>query len=126
VSRISLRLLAWPKQSPAAFTFPAAASIKSGVPSSAAFRFRASFIHIKSPARELRAIQLGNGFLTLLRIRHLDERKSTRPTGITIGHECDSIYLPELREQLTKVIFCNVEIEIANKDIFHGELLQIT
>ncbi|HTM38582.1 MAG TPA: hypothetical protein VL156_17655 [Terriglobales bacterium] len=99
----------------------AAGSIKPTVPSSAAFHFGTSFIYIESSASQLRAVQLGNGFLALLVVRHLHKRESTRPSGIAIRHHRHSIHLAELCEKLTKVIFSNVEIEMPDKDGFHDE-----
>jgi hypothetical protein len=107
--------------SPAAFTPPAATSIKPATPS-CAFHFGASFIYIESSARELRAVQLGNSFLALLVVRHLHERESARPSGITIRHHRHPIHLAELREKLAKLILNNVEIEITDEDVFHKNL----
>ena len=106
-----------------ATTIPTATSVKPSAPSSAAFHFGAGFIYIEGSASELRTVQFGNRLLTLILIRHLNERKSARPSRVTIRHECYSIHLAVLPKESTQVIFKDVEIEIADKNVFHREVL---
>jgi hypothetical protein len=87
---------------------------------SAVLYFGTSFVNVNGPARKLRAIQLGNRLVSLIRIGHLYECKASRSSGVTIRHECYSIYLAVLRKELTQVILSGMEIEITNKYVFHG------
>ena len=88
--------------------------------SAAAFRFRPRFVDVDRAPADLRAVQRRNRLLAVFVAGHLHESESTGASGIAVGHDADSIHLPERLKQLPQFVFGCVEAQIPHKDILHS------
>src|SRR5438270_2882137 len=99
----------------------ASASTASTCAASGAFGFGTSFIYVERTAAVLGAIQGGDSFVALFRIRHLDEPEPARSSSVAVRQDRHPIHLSILLEQLAQLIFPSVEAEIPNEDILHAD-----
>jgi hypothetical protein len=82
----------------------AVASTAAGV-----FCFWPGFINVQSAPSDLRTVQGGNGFFSLLVAGHFHETKTARPPGVTVGHDADAIYLPKGFKHLSQFVLGSVK-----------------
>jgi hypothetical protein len=97
-----------------ASTTPAAASVAAAAAAGSLFPWT-RFIYSQSPSVKLSAIQLSNGFVSIL-ITHLYETKPLRAAGVPI---CDYVcrrYFANLAEQIGQIILCRLIRQISNID----------
>ena len=99
----------------------ASASTAPTCAASGAFGFGTSFIYVERTAAVLGAIQGGDSFVALFRIRHLDEPEPARSSSVAVRQDRHPIHLSILLEQLAQLIFPSVEAEIPNEDILHAD-----
>jgi hypothetical protein len=74
----------------------------------------------------LGAVYSGDCLFAFFGIGHLDEAEAARPARIAIGHDAYAIHLPVCGEQLTQIIFRRIEIQVAYKNILHGNSLRVS
>lgn len=101
----------------------AAASAISTTAAAGAILFGPGFVHIESPAIHVAAVQRGNGFLPFAVVRHLDESKSSGPSGIPIRDDVYAVNRTELLEHGSDGAFGGIETEISYENIFQVSLL---
>ena len=89
-------------------------------PSARALRLGTGLIYIKRASPDLAAVERGNRFLAILRVRHLDKAKAARTSGVAIGHDANPVHLSVGFEEVTQFLFCSIEIEIAYKNVLHA------
>jgi hypothetical protein len=85
-----------------------------------ALSFRTRLIDVESASPNLSSIQSGNGFIAFFSIRHFDEAKAARTSGVAVRHDGYSINLPILLEQLAQFVLASVETEIPNEDVLQA------
>jgi hypothetical protein len=111
----NLNLVAAASAAPAAAattTFPAALSATASAVASTAsamLSLRPRLIHIQSAATDLRAIQCGDGLVSIFIAGHFHKTESARAPGIAVGHDADPVHLPEWLKHLSQFVFRRVE-----------------
>jgi len=85
--------------------------------------FRPCFVHVQRPSGKLSTIKRCDRFFAFFGVRHLDESEATRAAGIAIRHNADPIHLSVGSKKVAQLIFRDVEIEVANKNVFQATCL---
>jgi hypothetical protein len=85
--------------------------------------FGPCFVHVQRPSGKLSTIKRRDRFFAFFGVRHLDESEATRAAGIAIRHNADPIHLSVGSKKVAQLIFRDVEIEVANKDVFQATCL---
>jgi hypothetical protein len=85
----------------------------------------AGFVHLNGPAAQNSTIQCRDGPVRFGRVRHLDERKTTRLPRIPVANQTDPFDGPVLFEKRADGFLGNAEIQVANKNILHSILLYV-
>lgn len=97
----------------------AATTSKTSTRSSGTIFSRPCFIDRQISALQRRAIDLRNGTLSLVGVRHFHKRKALGPPGVTIGDKLYGIYLSVLLECLPNIIFGRIVGNVPYIDV-HG------
>jgi len=108
---------------PAGLSAPASAGI--GVPAAVAAAaparcFGTRFIYVERSAVQFGAVQLRNGRLGCIRIRHFDEGEAAGLARVTIGHDTDALHTAESGESSLKVVLSSLITEISDKYVGHS------
>src|SRR3569833_1792853 len=93
----------------------APASIAGVRPRSAAFRAGFRGVDANCTAIQLSTVELINGALGGIGIRHIDKRESSGTARFAIGYQLDSLDCTVLFEQTPDLIFIGPEGKIADK-----------
>jgi hypothetical protein len=105
---------------PAPAATATAVPASSPTPAAGTLGLGTSFVHIQRAPAHLRAVQRGNSFLTIFRIRHFDEAKTPGSAGVAIGHDGDPVHRSILLKELAQFVFPRIEIQIPNEDILQA------
>jgi hypothetical protein len=100
----------------------AAAKAASTTAARSTLGFGSGFVDGEVAAIKVATVQLlhcGFGFAV---IRHFDERKAARLSGIAVAHDVDGIHGAELGECLAQRVFVCLEIQVAHVNILHWYL----
>src|SRR6476469_7992495 len=88
---------------------------------------RLRFVDGEAAATELVLVELRDGALCALGIRHLDECKSARLAGGAIADDVDGVHLTSVSEQGLEIRFGGFVREIADVELrVHGRLLHFS
>ena len=85
--------------------------------------FGPCFVYVQRPSGKLSTVKRRNRFFSFFGVRHLDESETTRAAGIAIRHNADPIHLSVGSKKVPQLIFRDVEIEVANKNVFQATCL---
>ena len=85
--------------------------------------FGPCFVHVQRPSGKLRTIKRRDRFFAFFGVRHLDESEATRAAGIAVGYNADPIHLSVGSKKVAQLIFRDVEIEVANENVFQATCL---
>jgi len=69
---------------------------------------------------ELCSVQLRNGHLRFVRVRHFDKSESTRLAGFPVGHDAYTLYAAVSGERIVKLILGGLITEISDKNVGHS------
>jgi hypothetical protein len=106
-----------PKASTAAVSAAPTAAATTTAPGTIFFRTR--LIYRQVTAAHAHSVQGFHGFGCRIVVRHLNEGKSSRLSGVTVGHDTHPVYLSVRLEQRAHLFFIGIELQIAYVDIFH-------
>jgi hypothetical protein len=90
-----------------------------------ALRLGPCFVHVQRPSGKLSAIERCNRLFSFFGVRHLDESEATGAAGIAIRDYADAIHLSVGCKKVAQLIFRDVEIEVANKNVFQATCLTV-
>ena len=85
--------------------------------------FGPCFVYVQRPSGKLSTIKRRDRFFSFFGVRHLDESETTRAAGIAIRYNADPIHLSVGSKKVPQLIFRDVEIEVANKNVFQATCL---
>ena len=103
----------------------AASSAITATTTANALRLGPCFVHVQRASGKLSAIERRNCLFSFFGVRHLDESEATRAAGIAIRDDADAIHLSVGSKKVAQLIFRDVEIEVANKNIFQATCLTV-
>jgi len=95
------------------------AAAKAAATTAAALGLRPSLINVERTAIEIGSVESRNRTVGFGGVRHLDERKTARATGVTVRYQVDTVHLSVRLEERTDGRFSCCKIQIAYKDVFH-------
>src|SRR5919206_4917619 len=78
---------------------------------------RPCFVDRESAAGQGHAVEGVNGRLRRAVVRHLDEAKAPRTTGLAIGHNSDGFYRSIRLEELAQVLLRRGKSQVAHKNV---------
>ncbi len=109
-----------PAVAPAAAT-TASATIATAIASTAAgpLCLWPCLINVQRTPANLRTIECGNGFLSILIAGHFHKTKSARPPGIAVSHDAYAVNLSVSLKELPQFVFVGVEAKVSYKNILH-------
>jgi hypothetical protein len=90
-----------------------------------AFAFRPCLVYVQFTAAELATVEACDGFFAIVVAGHLDKSETARTAGVAVGEDTNPLYLPVGREQLTQLIFCGIEAEVADEYVLHANAPQL-
>ena len=119
----------WPRTQGNLITIPAApaavgattAIAAISTTSTAAFDFRTRFVHVQGASTNLSAIECRDGFLSVLRARHLHEAEAARAPRVPIRHDADPVHLSIGGKKLAQFILRGIEVEVANENVLQAD-----
>ena len=82
--------------------------------------FRTRLVHVQRSSADLRSIQSGDRFFSVLVAGHLDEAEAAGSSSIAIGHNADPVDLPVRLEHLPQFVFRRVKAQVAYENILQA------
>jgi hypothetical protein len=86
---------------------------------------RASFIHRKSSAAQLSAVQSGHRFIRIAIYGHFDECETPCLAGIPVLHNLNSIDLSVCGKGRIQILLCRLERNVPDIYVLQGVLLHM-
>lgn len=81
------------------------------------------FVHNQSTAAHVGAVELFDGFASIIFVLHFHETKPTRATGFTIVHNTRGLNLTDLREDVIEFLVCDGVGKVPDVQVEHCCLL---
>src|SRR5450759_4233067 len=100
-------------------TATTAATTEAAATTAAALGFRPSLVDVERTAIEISTIERRNRAVRFGGVRHFDERKTARASGVAVGYEVDTVHLSVGLKERTDGRFSCCEIQIAYRNVFH-------
>src|SRR5258708_31188065 len=110
---------ALPATTTAASTAASATAVEAAASTAGTLGLRASFVHVESTRPKLHSVAAADGFFGLCVVCHLDKAEAARLAAIAVLENGDVIHLAVSSKCLSQLVFGDVEIQIADVNVFH-------
>ena len=103
----------------AAASTTASTAVEAAASAAGAFGLRTSFVHVERARSKLHSVAASDGFFGFFVVRHLDKAEAARLAGVAVFEDGNVVHLAVSRKGLSQLVFGDVEIQIADVNVFH-------